>query len=332
LLAELHKNDQGGKNVDTVLVFHTPKGLQQRDKIAIEEKLKKMERDPALHIQSLLTPFVNKDAEKRLLSGDQKTIMAIASVEKTNQTIPQLQDQLLRSMKLSGIQTYLTGNDYIQEDYSNSSIEGVKKTELFTVIFIVIVLILVFRSPVTPVISLVIVAITYLISQGAVGLLVEHFNFPFANTTQIFLILVLFGVGTDYNILLFMRFKEELGKGKQLLTAIVDTYRTAGKTVFFSGLAVLIGFSMLGFSNFSVYQSAVAVAIGVLFLLGALFTINPLFMVLLDHRLFWPVKKLNSHGESRLWTKLGHFSARRTSISFLLVIVLSLPVFFFYKF
>lgn len=331
LLAEFHKSDKGGRNLDTILVFHNPKGFQSEEKKQIELKLNQMGQNKNLHIQSVLSPFDSKDAEKRLLSADQKTIMAIASVEKTTQTIPQIRAQFEQQMKIDGIQTYLTGDGYIEEDYAQNSIDGVKKTELFTVIFIVLVLILVFRSPITPVISLLIVAIAYLISQGTVGLLVEYFDFPFANTTQIFLILVLFGIGTDYNILLFMRFKEELGLGKPLLTAIVETYRTAGKTVLYSGLAVLIGFSMIGFSNFSIYQSAVAVAIGVLFLLAALFTLNPIVMMLLANRLFWPLKKFDGHGHNRLWSRLGHFSVIRVSISILLVAVLSVPIFLFYK-
>lgn len=331
LLAEFHKSDKGGKNLDTILVFHDPKGFQPEEKKQIKLKLSQMEQNKNLHIQSILSPFDSKDAEKRLLSADQKTIMAIASVEKTTQTISQIRAQFERQMKIDGIQTYLTGDGYIEEDYAQNSIDGVKKTELFTVIFIIVVLILVFRSPITPVISLLIVAVAYLISQGIVGLLVEYVDFPFANTTQIFLILVLFGIGTDYNILLFMRFKEEMGQGKPLITAIVETYRTAGKTVFFSGLAVLIGFSMIGFSNFSIYQSAVAVAIGVIFLLAALFTLNPIVMVLLANRLFWPIKKFEGHGQNRLWSRLGHFSVLRVSVSILLVIVLSVPIVLFYK-
>jgi RND superfamily putative drug exporter len=331
LLAEFHKSDKGGKNLDTILVFHNPKGFQSEQKNQIEQKLKQIEQNKNLPIQSLLSPFESKDAEKRLLSADQKTIMAIASVEKTTQTIPQIRTQFEQQMQIAGIQTYLTGDGYIEEDYAKNSIDGVKKTEFFTIIFIVLVLILVFRSPVTPVISLLIVAVAYLIAQGTVGLLVEYFDFPFANTTQIFLILVLFGVGTDYNILLFMRFKEELGLGKPLLTSIVETYRTAGKTVFYSGLAVLIGFSMIGFSNFSIYQSAVAVAIGIVFLLGALFTLNPIIMALMAQRLFWPLKNFQGHGQNRLWSRLGHFSVIRVSISILLIVVLCVPVFLFYK-
>ena len=48
-----------------------------------------------------------------------------------------------------------------------------------------------------------------------------------------------------------------------LQNAIMETYRTAGKTVFFSGVAVMIGFASIGFSTFKLYQSAAAVAVGV---------------------------------------------------------------------
>ena len=57
------------------------------------------------------------------------------------------------------------------------------------------------------------------------------------------------------------------------------------KTVFFSGLAVLVGFSSIGFAKFQLYQSAVSVAVGVGILLIALVTIVP-FLCLFSENLY----------------------------------------------
>ncbi len=89
------------------------------------------------------------------------------------------------------------------------------------------------------------------------------------------MVVVLFGIGTDYNILMFDQFKEELSKGLSPLQATRRSLRIAGKTILFSGSSVLIGFSTLGLAKFSIYRSAVGVAVSVAILLLALLTLNP---------------------------------------------------------
>src|SRR5947199_1893905 len=151
----------------------------------------------------------------------------------------------------------------IDGDLVTNSQEGLKKTEGITVVFILAVLLLVFRSVVAPLIPLVTVGISYLSAQSIVAILVDKVNFPLSTFTQIFLVAILFGIGTDYCILLLSRFKEEMAEKETVYEAIIETYRTAGKTVIFSGMAVMIGFASIGLSTFKLYQSAAAVAIGV---------------------------------------------------------------------
>jgi putative drug exporter of the RND superfamily len=328
LLAEMDGDDHGDKNVQALIVFHADKKLASPQMKEIEQKLVALEKNKQLRVTSMLQPFGNKESEEQLISKDKTTVMAIAEIEQGGRTVAELREQLAKAVQVEGVRTYLTGNEFINEDFAQTSLDGVKKTELLTVLFIITVLVIIFRSPVTPLISLLTVGLTYLVSMATVSHLVEAVDFPFANTTQTFLILVLFGIGTDYNILLFMRFKEELAKRDNVAEAIIATYQTAGKTVFFSGLAVLIGFSMLGFSQFSVYQSGVAVAIGIAFLLLALYTVVPFFMAVMGRAIFWPSRKLDSHGENGLWRKLGHFSAKRPVISIVLVGILAGSWFF----
>ncbi|MFC7439620.1 MMPL family transporter [Laceyella putida] len=329
LLAEMDQHAQGEKSVNALIVFHEDKKLTEGQLEAIERKLIKLEHNRRLQVRSVLHPFSSKESEGQLISKDKKTVMAVATIEQGKATVAELRQKLAQEVKVSGVHTYLTGNEFINEDFAQTSLDGVKKTEILTVMFIVTVLIIIFRSPITPIISLLTVGLTYVVSMGVVSHLVEAVDFPFANTTQTFLILVLFGIGTDYNILLFMRFKEEIGKQRSIADAIAATYRTAGKTVFFSGLAVLIGFSMLGFSKFSVYQSGVAVAIGIAFLLLSIYTVIPFFMAVLGEAIFWPAKKLDAHGENGLWSKLAHFSVKRPAISILLVVLLSAFLFLY---
>ena len=125
--------------------------------------------------------------------------------------------------------------------------------------------------------------------------------------------------------MLLSRFKEELAHNESVPAAIVATYKNAGRTVFFSGVAVMIGFAAIGFSQFILYQSAAAVAIGVAMLLLGLFTIVPFFMAVLGQKIFWPSKQSAEHGESKLWGTVGRFSLARPFLSLLIVAAVCVP-------
>ena len=152
---------------------------------------------------------------------------------------------------LEGVQAdhYLTSEGLINEDTIVSSEEGLKKTEYITVVFILLILFVVFRSFVAPFVPLLTVGLSYIVSQSVVSFLVDQFNFPISTFTQIFMVAVMFGIGTDYCILLISRFKEELTTSEDTKTAIIETYRKAGGTVIYSGLAVFVGFAAIGLSN-----------------------------------------------------------------------------------
>ncbi len=139
------------------------------------------------------------------------------------------------------------------------------------------------------------------------------------------MVVVLFGIGTDYNILLFDQFKEELSHGDSPVAATGRALKIAGRTILYSGSSLLIGFSALGLANFSIYKSAVGVAIAVAILLLVLLTLNPFFMALLGPRLFWPTKKFAGGSTSKMWHGIAASSVRYPIIALVVVLGVSLP-------
>lgn len=202
--------------------------------------------------------------------------------------------------------------------------QGIKKTEVISVIFIV--LLIVFRSPITPLISLLMVGVSFMTSFSIVTNLVDKFNFPFSNFTQVFMIIVLFGIGTDYDILLYNQFKENLGKEMEKWGATKNAQEKAGRTILYSGSSLLIGFTSLGLARFSVYQSAVGVAIGVAVLLIVLLTLNPFFMAVLGKKMFWPDKRFTGESSSKIWQRMANNSVHHPVITLILVFAILLPI------
>ncbi|WP_175640608.1 MMPL family transporter [Metabacillus schmidteae] len=325
ILNEVQKQDSVGDEITAALVFHNENKLTNDEIKEAEKAIGLLEENKELDVASILTHFNEEALKEQLVSDDGKTILASVSINRNEREGKEISDLLYETIEDVKVDHYYTSGWMIDEDVMTSSQEGLKKTEGITVVFILGVLLLVFRSVIAPIIPLITVGLTYLASQSIVAILVDIVNFPISNFTQIFLVAVLFGIGTDYCILLLSRFKEELSHRESTVEAIIETYRNAGRTVFFSGLAVMIGFAAIGFSQFKLYQSASAVAVGVAILIIALFTVVPFFMAVLGNKIFWPSKGTMEHKDSKFWEIVGKFSLARPLIALLVVAAVCAP-------
>ena len=335
-VAQSIENNWGSKKKNTyavALVFNKKSGkLTDADKQAINNTLDKFTNDKGKYgIKDSLLPDSNIATRKKLQSKDGTTWVAQFNVAKSHGTIEKVYNEMNKAAKTQGLRTYVTGADVLQHDFSASIQEGIKKTEAITVVFIFIVLVIVFKSPIVPLISLLTVGVSFLTSFSIVTNLVKSANFPFSNFTQVFMVIVLFGIGTDYNILLYDKFKENLGKGMDKYKAMHDALRNAGKTILYSGSSILIGFTALSLAKFSVYQSAVGVAVGVAVLLVVLLTLNPFFMATLGKKMFWPVKKFTGESDDKLWHGISSATLKHPIIYLVVLAVVVVPFMLMYS-
>ena len=326
ILEEIESQENVGEQSTVALVFHNDKKLSKKEISEAKKAIEKLEANKEkLGISEILSYFTNEDLKDQLVSDDGKTILNSLTISWNNREADEVSDLLYNTIDEFDVDHYYTSGWMIDQDLVNSSQEGLKKTEGITVVFILAVLLIVFRSVVAPLIPLITVGVSYLVSQSIVSILVDQWDFPISTYTQIFLVAVLFGIGTDYCILLLSRFKEEMMQRESLWESVVETYRNAGRTVFFSGVAVMIGFAAIGFSKFTLYKSASAVAVGVAILIIALFTVVPVFMLLLGKKMFWPSKGSLEHGDSKLWGNVGNFSIKRPLLALLIVACICVP-------
>lgn len=334
--AKLIKNEWGNKKKNTyevAVVFNKKSGkLTETDQGNIEASIDRLTSNQKKYgIKDYLAPQDNIATKKLLKSKDGTTWVMQMNIAKSHGTISQVNDEINKAVKTSGVRTYVTGADVLNNDFTSSIREGIKKTELITVVFIFIVLIIVFRSPVVPLVSLLTVGVSFLVSFSIVTNLVNQVNFPFSNFTQVFMVIVLFGIGTDYNILLYNHFKEDLGNGLGVAEATKDSIKKAGRTILYSGSSILIGFSALGLANFSVYRSASGVAVGVLVLLIVLLTLNPFFMATLGKKMFWPSKEFAGENPSKMWHGISSATLKRPVVFLASVAVVVAPFFVTYS-
>lgn len=163
------------------------------------------------------------------------------------------------------------------------SVHSTEVAELVSIPFLLLVLLLVFRSPIAAAIPLAFGAITVTASRGVLALAAEWVTIDgFALTVCVMMGLAL---GVDYALLMVSRFREELEAGTEPLEAARMTRRTAGRTTAFAGstlfLAMLVTlFVMPGNLLLSLAGTAIIVT-GISVLVAAL--IGPALLVVTGH-------------------------------------------------
>lgn len=320
------------KGTNNLIVFYDKNKISDKDMNKIGNAIKSISNSSSeLGISDIIDPFSMPEAKSSLVSKDGTTLMMSYKLDKKAREIDVIKKQLDSKLSKVPVEYFLSGEDFINNDYLKASQSGVEKSAALTVIFILMVLILAFRSVVTPLVSLLAVAFSYLCSMGIAAQLIDKAGFPITSLTQMLLILILFGIGTDYNILLFNRFKEELSHGHSIDQAIVNTYKTAGKTIAYSILTVFIAFLALIFAESPIYRSGVVVVIGVTILLLEILTLTPFIMKVLGQKLFWPSKNVSGHKENKFWGKASSFAIKHPVLSTVIILLIIGPMVYFHQ-
>ncbi len=122
------------------------------------------------------------------------------------------------------------------------------------------------------------------------------------------------GLGIDYALLMVNRFREELHRGKSVEDSIVATMASAGKTVFYSGMTVLVTLFSLTFFPLPFLKSFgyAGVSVVALAVIGALFGLPPI-LALLGHRIDKGVvrKSAITPKEDGRWAKTARLVMKR---------------------
>ena len=133
------------------------------------------------------------------------------------------------------------------------------------------------------------------------------------------------GLGIDYALLMVNRFREEIHHGKNVQDSIVTTMATAGKTVFYSGLTVLVTMVSLTFFPLPFLKSFgyAGVSVVALAVVGALFGLPPI-LALLGKKIDKGVIRKSSitPKEDGRWAQTARFVMKRPTA----VVILSLVI------
>ena len=196
-----------------------------------------LRRDPQV---TTLSPWDRGEVSQLRPSPRRALILADFHVDtKTavNETVDQVDDALEEQIH-APVRATQTGYATLSRAIQDESIAASERGELLALPFLLIVLLLVFRSPIAAAIPLAFGAVTVVASQGILYFLTSWFDIDaFALTVCTMMGLAL---GVDYALLMVSRFREELAAGADPLDAARRTRHTAGRTTVFAGSTLLI--------------------------------------------------------------------------------------------
>jgi RND superfamily putative drug exporter len=218
-------------------------------------------------------------------------------------------------MKGTGLTQGTTGPAAQQLDSQQSSNRAQQIVLLATLVLILVLLLVIFRSPVIAFMPLILIAIVSQLATGLIADVNKAANLGADSSISTVLIVVLFGVGTDYILFLMFRYRERLRSGEDSKQAMVSAVTRAGQAIATAAGVVMIAFLALLLSTLSVLRSiGPALAIAVASTLAAALTLVPAVVSLLGTKVFWPSKSWRREPASARYSAIGTAMGRRPAM------------------
>ncbi|MCM1974479.1 MULTISPECIES: MMPL family transporter [unclassified Streptomyces] len=303
------------EQIPAIVVYAREGGLTAEDRAAIEEDVRELKQLTAYGIRGDETrgPTYDRETDPRAAQVYVPITMDEQGWERISPAVEDIRDIVGEGG--DGLAVHITGPGGTSADFAEA-FEGIDSTLLFAAMAVVIVMLLItYRSPTLLLVPLISVITALFTAQALVYLLAEHAGLTVNGQSAGILLVLVFGAGTDYALLLVARYREELRAHEDRHEAMARALHRAGPAVIASGATVVLSMLVLMAAEMNSTSglgpvAAIGVAIGVV----AMMTLFPALLVIFGRWIFWPViphlGAPNPH-ESGIWARMGRRIAVR---------------------
>lgn len=221
----------------------------------------------------------------------------------------------LEAHPIPGVQANVTGPAGIAADLEDVADDAGRTLLLATLGLVLVLLLAVYRAPLLAALPLLVTGIAYMVASGIAYLLIRSGAIT-VNVEGTFLLLVLiFGAGTDYSLLLVHRYREELGAGREGLAALrAAIVESSGALAASAGTVIAAMLVLLVADLESTRWLGPILAVGIATMLVASLTLLPALLSIFGHRAFWPATDVSAPRPTRAWTRLAELIRSRAGI------------------
>ncbi len=299
----------GEESLPATVVFEREDGLTESDRAAIASYADELASVRDVDAQGISPPTYSDDGAAAqvvvpIVASDGDAI--VASVVEMREV---LADPPAGLTALVGGQGGILG-DFIE---AFGAIDGILLSTALVVVLII--LLIVYRSPVLPFIVLTSAILGLGLASAAIYALATNNVLDLNGQSQGILFILAVGAATDYSLLIVARFREELRDTESKYEAMRKAYRGAIEPILASGLTVILGLLCLLLSDLSSLRGLGPVgAMGIAAAMFSSLTLLPMVLVLLGRKAFWPFQpQLGSeHSEKHgIWGRVARLVGRR---------------------
>ncbi|MEU9305146.1 MMPL family transporter [Streptomyces sp. NPDC048269] len=186
---------------------------------------------------------------------------------------------------------------------------------LATLGLIVVLLLIIFRSPLIALMPVLIISLVFAVATGLIATASKIGGLKADASVSSILIVVLFGVGTDYILFLLFRYREQLRTGVPARQAMAQAVERVGETIASAAGAVIVAFLALLLSSMGMLRTmgpALAISVGVTAV--ASLTLVPAVFALLGTKAFWPSKAWQREPKNALSHRTARLVSQRPGV------------------
>jgi putative drug exporter of the RND superfamily len=210
--------------------------------------------------------------------------------------------QVIRTAALpAGLVAHTAGPVATRVDNNATSGKTGGQVEWFSIIFVIALLMAVFRSALAPLIAVLPALVVVLVAERLTAEAAVH-GLGVSQIASLLLIVLVLGAGTDYALFLMFRVREEMRAGLACREAIVLSVARVGETITFSAgilIAALLSLATASFSLYSGLAAPLAIAIGLMLIAGL--TLLPALLAIFGPAAFWPSSVRPGPGRTGWW-------------------------------
>ncbi len=202
--------------------------------------------------------------------------------------VASLRDVIRLAGPPSGFSVHTAGPVATRVDTNATSSKTGGQVQWFSIIFVIALLVAVFRSALAPLIAVLPAVVVVLVAERLTAEAAVH-GLGVSQIASLLLIVLVLGAGTDYALFLMFRVREEMRAGLPCHQAIEFSVTRVGETITFSAgvlIAALLSLATATFSLYSGLAAPLAIAIGLMLIAGL--TLLPALLAICGPVAFWP--------------------------------------------
>lgn len=229
--------------------------------------------------------------------------------------VRELRSQIGPALGGTGLTAGVAGNPANFVDNEDTFEDALFIVGVATFILIIGLILLLFRSPIAAVLPILVISMVLTVTNSVVAAAGKAFDFTVSQDLQTILLIVAYGIGTDYILFLLFRYRERLRAGDDKHTAMVVAVERVGEVIASAAGAVIVAFLVLVLASLGFFGSlGPALAIGVAITLITSLTLVPALVSRLGPIVFWPSKAWKKQPKSTISHRIGSLIGRRPAI------------------